>query len=108
MTPSIFREQLRRTWNIKLNPSQLGSLVAFFDLDGDGTVDCAEFLTQFFKTSLYVETAPPLLPVLRLLWAGLLRRPSRMRFPRACCHYSYTTATATTTTAAAATATTTN
>ena len=40
-----------------MTPAQLGAFVAFFDLDGDNTVDCAEFLTQFFKLGLECKGA---------------------------------------------------
>jgi hypothetical protein len=48
MTPAVLSEQLKRTFNIKFTKQELGSIVAFFDKDGDGTVDCGEFLTEFF------------------------------------------------------------
>eukprot|EP00618_Florenciella_parvula_P035568 CAMPEP_0119484630 /NCGR_PEP_ID=MMETSP1344-20130328/11578_1 /TAXON_ID=236787 /ORGANISM="Florenciella parvula, Strain CCMP2471" /LENGTH=1104 /DNA_ID=CAMNT_0007519231 /DNA_START=22 /DNA_END=3334 /DNA_ORIENTATION=+ len=65
MEPTVFKEQLRRTFNIKVNPAQLGAFVKFFDLDGDNTVDCSEFLTQFFKTGLECK--------------GILSRPNSQR-----------------------------
>ena len=49
MAPHVFKEQLRRVFNLKLTPPQLGALMKHFDKDGDGTVDCAEFLLAFFK-----------------------------------------------------------
>ena len=65
MEPTVFKEQLRRTFSIKVNPAQLGAFVKFFDLDGDNTVDCAEFLTQFFKLGLECK--------------GILSRPNPQR-----------------------------
>ena len=35
---------------------ELGALIAYFDLDGDKEVDCAEFLTQFFKVGLAAKS----------------------------------------------------
>jgi len=49
MEPHVFKEQLRKTFDLKFSPGQLGALIAIFDKDGDGTVDGAEFLNQFFK-----------------------------------------------------------
>jgi Ca2+-binding EF-hand superfamily protein len=49
LTPGIFREMLKRTFGIKLSPGELGATVKFFDSDGDGTVDSAEFLKHFYK-----------------------------------------------------------
>jgi len=49
LSPGIFREMLKRTFNIKLTPGELGAAVKFFDSDGDGTIDTAEFLKHFFK-----------------------------------------------------------
>ena len=49
MTPAVFKEQLKRVFNIRLSPQELGALMHYFDKDGDGTVQCSEFLIQFFK-----------------------------------------------------------
>ncbi|CAM9433698.1 unnamed protein product [Scytosiphon promiscuus] len=50
MTPLVFREQLRRVFNIKLSPPQLAAVMSSFDKDNDGSINCAEFLLQFFLT----------------------------------------------------------
>ncbi len=52
MTPTVFKEQLKRTFSIQVNPGELAALVAYFDIDGDHTVDCCEFLNCFFKIGL--------------------------------------------------------
>ncbi|CAM9189608.1 unnamed protein product, partial [Chrysoparadoxa australica] len=49
MTPVVFREQLKRVFHIKITPAELMALMHHFDKDGDGTVDCGEFLVEFFK-----------------------------------------------------------
>lgn len=49
LEPHVFKEQLKRVFNIKLNPRELGAAVAYFDSDGSGDIDCAEFLIAFFK-----------------------------------------------------------
>ncbi|KAH8043222.1 hypothetical protein JL721_13179 [Aureococcus anophagefferens] len=48
MTPTVFREQLKRAFNVRLNPRELGAAVDFFDQDGSGTINCPEFLSTFF------------------------------------------------------------
>merc|ERR1711871_692415 len=44
-----FKELMRSTFQIRLNPSELGALVQYFDTSGDGTVDSVEFLLHFGK-----------------------------------------------------------
>ena len=55
LTPKIFREQIKRTFGIYADVDEMGAFINFFDIDGDGTVDCPEFLTMFFKTSLQAK-----------------------------------------------------
>lgn len=50
MLPHVFKEQLKRVFNIRLTPPELGALMSYFDKDRDGSVNCAEFLIQFFRT----------------------------------------------------------
>jgi Ca2+-binding EF-hand superfamily protein len=50
MVPHVFKEQLKRVFNIRLTPPELGALMSYFDKDRDGSVNCAEFLIQFFRT----------------------------------------------------------
>lgn len=49
LTPTQFREQLRRLFALQLTDSELGGLVALFDKDGVGMVDCTTFLNEFFR-----------------------------------------------------------
>jgi Ca2+-binding EF-hand superfamily protein len=49
MEPHVFKEQLRKTFHLNVSPGELGAIIDIFDKDGDGTVDGAEFLNQFFK-----------------------------------------------------------
>ena len=37
-------------FNITLTAPELGALMSYFDKDGDGNINCAEFLIQFFRT----------------------------------------------------------
>lgn len=57
MPPHVFKEQLKRVFNIKLTAAELGALMKHFDKDGDGTVDCAEFLIAFFKKGFETRAA---------------------------------------------------
>jgi Ca2+-binding EF-hand superfamily protein len=50
MLPHVFKEQLKRVFNIHLTPPELGALMSYFDKNRDGTINCAEFLIQFFRT----------------------------------------------------------
>lgn len=49
MSPTVFREQLRRNFGILLTSAELGAMFDYFDADGGGTIDGAEFLSKFFK-----------------------------------------------------------
>lgn len=40
---------LHKVFGLKLNPGELGAMMQEFDKDGDGTVNCAEFLLTFFR-----------------------------------------------------------
>lgn len=51
MTPVQFKEQLRRSFELNLAPSEVAALMKNFDTDKGGTVDCNEFLFHFFKSS---------------------------------------------------------
>ena len=49
MTPLVFREQIKRVFNLRLNSKELAAVVKYFDTYDTGSVNCAEFLVQFFK-----------------------------------------------------------
>lgn len=49
MEPSIFKEQMRRAFNMKLSNPELAALVSFFDTKKSGKVPCREFLISFLK-----------------------------------------------------------
>lgn len=49
LTPTEFREQLRRNFGINLTNAELGAIIRLFDKDGDEMVDTVEFLNEFFK-----------------------------------------------------------
>jgi hypothetical protein len=49
MDAVALREQVQRSFGLALGRAELGAVVRFFDKDGDGKVDCGEFLNEFFK-----------------------------------------------------------
>lgn len=49
MEPVIFKEQLRRAFNVRLSSGELAALVDFFDTHKTGKVPCKEFLIIFLK-----------------------------------------------------------
>ena len=49
MPPAVFNEQLKRAFGCVLKPVELKEVFKIFDNDGNGTIDGAEFLVNFFK-----------------------------------------------------------
>lgn len=47
MTPAVFKEMLRRTFNMKITAPELAALISEFDKDGSKQIDCAEFMVKF-------------------------------------------------------------
>lgn len=50
LTPGIFREMLKRTFNIFLTGKELGAMVKYFDEDDRGEVSCKSFLVYVGRT----------------------------------------------------------
>jgi len=50
MEPHVFQEQLRRSFLMKISPQELGAIMHYFDPEGTGKINCADFLKKFFKT----------------------------------------------------------
>lgn len=48
LTPIVFREIMKRTFNISLAPKELACLIEDFD-NGQGNVDCQSFIISFIK-----------------------------------------------------------
>jgi len=44
-----FHEQLKRNFQLFLTPQEVAALVNIFDTNGDGEIDCSEFLHHFFR-----------------------------------------------------------
>lgn len=63
-----------RVFNIKLSPPQLAAVMASFDKDNDGSVNCAEFLLKFFMIGFQVSEAESRFCVLVV---GYRETPSR-------------------------------
>ncbi|GMI20275.1 hypothetical protein TeGR_g5369, partial [Tetraparma gracilis] len=57
MTKDEFSRQLMRTFSIKLSVAELDAILEIFDLDGDGKISCAEFLSLFFRIRRGEEAA---------------------------------------------------
>jgi hypothetical protein len=50
MTPTMFKEQLRRNFHIKLSAGQLAALIKHFDSgNADGTISCHKFQNEFIR-----------------------------------------------------------
>lgn len=49
MTAVEFKEQLKRNFGVLLTPGEVAALMHKFDENKDGTIDCHEFLYQFFR-----------------------------------------------------------
>ena len=49
LPPTVFRDVLRRLFNVNLSPKELGSLVANFDRQGVGMINCQSFLVRFIQ-----------------------------------------------------------
>lgn len=49
LTPTAFRELLKRNFDITLSAGELDAMLKMFDDNGDGFVSCSEFLSYFFR-----------------------------------------------------------
>ena len=49
MSKSEFDSQIRKAFAIVLSPEELDAVMDIFDLDGDGLISCAEFLSLFLR-----------------------------------------------------------
>ena len=47
LSAAVFREMLKRTFNIKVTGKELGSLVDLFDSDKSKRIDCTKFVVKF-------------------------------------------------------------
>lgn len=49
MPPHIFKEQLKRIFNLNVTPAEMGALMSVFDCNGDGVITCEEFTKVFIN-----------------------------------------------------------
>lgn len=47
MSPAVFKEMLRRSFNMKITMPELAALIVEFDKDGTKNIDCSEFMVRF-------------------------------------------------------------
>jgi Ca2+-binding EF-hand superfamily protein len=52
MPPHVFKEQLKLVFNVNVTLPELWALVAYFDRERTGVVNCKHFLTQFLRTGM--------------------------------------------------------
>jgi len=52
MPTGIFKDQLKRVFNITLSHPELSALITHFDKDHTESINCQEFLIQFFRTGV--------------------------------------------------------
>jgi len=58
LSPAVFREMLKRLFNIKLTGCELGALVDYFDKEKIHRVDCNDFIVKVSgdtKLSIYTR-----------------------------------------------------
>lgn len=55
LTPSEFKEMLRRTFGVKLSPGELGALVTYFDTTMKGMVNCSAFINAYKQIRVQCE-----------------------------------------------------
>ena len=49
LNPTEFRSQLHLNFAVELTNKELGAIISYLDIDGNGTVDVVTFITNFFK-----------------------------------------------------------
>ena len=49
MPPHVFKEQLKLVFNVRVSMEELGALMAYYDPEGTGTVNCKDFMNKFLK-----------------------------------------------------------
>ena len=52
MEPHVFKDQLKRAFNMALAPPELGALMTIFDPERRGAIYCQTFLTKFLKVGM--------------------------------------------------------
>jgi Ca2+-binding EF-hand superfamily protein len=57
MKPAVFREMLKRVFNLKVDGRELGALVKEYDKSGNEQVDCNAFIVSFIKLGFEARAA---------------------------------------------------
>ena len=52
MPPHVFKEQLKRVFNLKVTPGELGALMDLFDTKKTGLIPCPEFAKYFLALGI--------------------------------------------------------
>ena len=52
MLPHVFKEQLRRVYNLPTTTGELGALISIFDANSDGFIICEEFTKVFLNMGI--------------------------------------------------------
>lgn len=55
MTPAEFREQMKRTFNVKLTAAELGAMVVYFDTASKKVVNCTAFMNSLVQIRVKCE-----------------------------------------------------
>jgi Ca2+-binding EF-hand superfamily protein len=55
LNPAEFREMLKRTFNVKLSPRELGAMVTYFDISQQKVVNCSFFLNSLVQIRVRCE-----------------------------------------------------
>ena len=56
MRPAEFREQLWRSLHLRLSAEEVHALMGVFDSDGDGYIECHEFVLHFFSAAFRLRS----------------------------------------------------
>lgn len=52
LKPHVFREMLKRTFNLNLSPEELGAIIHYFDKNNTGEIISQDFLIHFLKVGI--------------------------------------------------------
>jgi hypothetical protein len=52
MEPVVFKEQLKRAFNMNLTPPELGAIIKYYHPDDEGNIVCKDFLNRFTRMGI--------------------------------------------------------
>jgi Ca2+-binding EF-hand superfamily protein len=67
LTPGIFRENLKRVFNVIASPKEIGYLLTLFDKEGRGLIDSKEFMLKFLGIESHSFCTALLIQIHRLI-----------------------------------------